>query len=916
MRVRTGRYSKVLISSVLLLLALGGCAQNALQVKTKPAVAPQPAVIQSIKVAGDADRQRVEIVSSQPVTYTSYKSSDPLKVVLDISQAELGTVSNPIEVNSPQIKQILVADHSLSGGKLCRVEVLLAKDADYAVAADPANGSKLVINLLPVPKSGAAEAAAPLPTTAEHVAPSADDAATVKEAVPAAVEQTAAAAAEPATEKPVVKEEQGAASVAPVTSASEPPKEPEHQAAGVAGKQLTSITDTKTGIDVAVAGGMTEYKSFRLNKPDRLVIDMPGVKSGISEKAVSLNGPFVKTARIGIYADKIRVVFDAAHDELPEYKITPTDAGLQVSFSASTDQNEQKVNESSPVTAEAPVHAAATVAAADNLLDSIDFKIAGGASRIIMNVGKDCIVGTPVKSADGIMLTIKHCRLPKNLQRPLDTRAFASPVSAVTPYQVRIKGVNDVRVAVALKRGMPFSLKREGRVVFLDVTNPPPSESAELVKSPLATKAPEREYVDRALPETAQPREVAKEQPVTVTTESGKKVYTGRRVTLEFADADVRKIFQLIAEVSNLNFLIGDDVTGTMSLKLVNVPWDQALDVILESRGLGMQREGNIVQIKPKNKIQSQEEEDLQAKKARESAMPLVTEVYDVNFASVSDVESQFNKVKTERGTVIQDTRTNRVIVKDIAPAQKEMRALLKTLDIPEKQVLIEARIVEATEDSTRNLGIQWGAQWDNGNSRIGFGGAVTGIATGDALGLPGLTFGTLINHSLDLRLEALATINQVKIVSTPKILTLNNKAAKITQGSQIPYVTTSAEGTKVQFVAAELTLEVTPHITADGNVILKVSAKNDSVGADVNVGTAAGATAPAINTKQATSEMLVKNGETTVIGGIYLDRDTNADTGVPFLKDIPLIGGLFKSNTKAKNRSELLIFITPKIVM
>lgn len=530
-----------------------------------------------------------------------------------------------------------------------------------------------------------------------------------------------------------------------------------------------------------------------------------------------------------------------------------------------------------------------------------------------MNVGKDCFVDTPVKSADGIVLTIKNCRLPKKLQRPLDTRAFTSPVSAITPYQVRIKGSADVRIAVALKQEMPFTLKRDGSIVFLDVTNPPAAEAADLAAAPKAEKSTEKEFVDRPMPETVSPPIVVSEHYVESAPEPGRKVYTGRRVTLEFADADVRKIFQLIAEVSNLNFLIGDDVTGTMSLKLVNVPWDQALDVILQSRGLGMQREGNIVQIKPKNKIQTQEEEDLQAKKIRERSMPLLTEVYDVNFASIGDVESQFNKVKSERGTVIQDQRTNRVIVKDIAPALTEMHSLLKTLDIPEKQVLIEARIVEATADTTRSLGIKWGAAWDHDNSKIGFGGAVTAVATGSAFG-PGIAFGTLINHSLDMKLEALATINQVKIVSTPKILTLNNKQAKITQGSQVPYFTSSAEGPKVEFVAAELTLEVTPHITSDGSVILKVSAKNDSVGADVNTGN--GASAPQINTKQAESEMLVRNGETTVIGGIYLDRDTDSDTGVPFLMDIPLIGRLFKSNSKAKNRSELLIFITPKIIM
>jgi type IV pilus assembly protein PilQ len=197
----------------------------------------------------------------------------------------------------------------------------------------------------------------------------------------------------------------------------------------------------------------------------------------------------------------------------------------------------------------------------------------------------------------------------------------------------------------------------------------------------------------------------------------------------------------------------------------------------------------------------------------------------------------------------------------------------------------------------------------------IGFGGGVNRtISTAGTFGpgvAAGMTFGRLINNAtLDMKLEAFASVGQIKVVSTPKVLTLNNKQAKITQGTQIPYSTVSAEGTKIEFKAAELTLEVTPHITADGSIVMKIAAKNDSVG------TAFASGPPAINTKQATTEMLVKNGETTVIGGIYLERDSDADAGVPFLMDIPLLGGLFKSNQKQKNRSELLIFITPKIVM
>lgn len=261
------------------------------------------------------------------------------------------------------------------------------------------------------------------------------------------------------------------------------------------------------------------------------------------------------------------------------------------------------------------------------------------------------------------------------------------------------------------------------------------------------------------------------------------------------------------------------------------------------------------------------------------------------------------------------------MIVKDIEPALAEMRALLKNLDLPEKQVLIEARIVEATSTFTRDLGVQWGLHYKDGSASIlnvnamdaGFGGIVTpppasGFPTATSSGgAVGISFGKLTNNfQVDLRLSAAAVAGLVKIVSTPKVVTLNNKAAKISQGQSIPYQTTSAEGTKTEFVEAALTLEVTPHITADGSISMKIKASNNSAGTG---------SPPPINKKEATTELLVKNSETTVIGGIYVDSDTDENRGVPFLMDIPLLGWLFKSNTKNKTKTELLIFITPKIV-
>ncbi len=508
-------------------------------------------------------------------------------------------------------------------------------------------------------------------------------------------------------------------------------------------------------------------------------------------------------------------------------------------------------------------------------------------------------------------MSIQNCQIPANLQRVIDTTGFTgSSVKGITPYQVKSKGKQSARILVAAGDA-PFTFDQTGNTLQWNFKNP--SDIDTVVPAPPRARAAE---VSREL---QAPGDRAEPQPVIIASGDDKK-YTGRKVTLEFSDADVRKIFQLIAEVSNLNFLIADDVSGTISIKLVNVPWDQALDVILESKSLEMKRSGNIVQIKPAGKFKSVEQGELEAKKARERAMDLQTVIFEVNYASVADIVSQLNSLKTAREgvSITADIRTNRVIVTEIAPAIEKMRSLLKSIDTPEKQVMIEARIVEASSTFTRDLGIQWGIHYRDGSASMlginrldtGFGGIVSPPPTSGTSGpgaAIGMSFGKLTsNVQLDLRLSAAATNGQIKIISTPKVVTLNNKAAKISQGQSIPYQTTSAEGTKTEFIEAALTLEVTPHITSDGSIGMKIKASNNSAGTG---------SPPAINKKEATTELQVKNGETTVIGGIYVDSDTEEDRGVPFLQDIPLLGWLFKSNTRNKVKTELLIFITPRIV-
>lgn len=969
MRVFPSRVICVSMALSMLVMSSAGCVKRMSAANESSRTASTGfATLRSVTVSPDASR--IELVSDKPFTYTSYKAGEPAKVVVDISQTDPGQVASSFDVNHGNVRRVDVLRQAVGGGVLTRVEVSLVKDADFMVATDPADKTKLIVSMMAPEADAKAQAAEAKPAPAsEAKEPPLAEARIEEKSLPA--EAPAAAAAEPAPAADAAKPAVAAAD--PASPPAAPEKPADHPAAvasvaGVAagslvsepapqgaaqqsGRRLTAVNTGADGIELAVDGGVLTFNSFKLAKPDRIVVDLFGVKNALGQKVVPVGALGIANVRIGSTPDKLRIVLDATEEKTPAFDVVKTDAGLKVRLGAASGKpapalkalpaapaaEPAPVATAKPAPASAPAalpeqaapavkpapktHKAAPVAAAAHgkgTLESLDFNVVDGVSRITMKLSGGCEAGKPVRGVQGLSLSIANCQVPKKLQRALDTAQFGSPVLSVTPYQVKVKGNNVAKLLVRLRGNPPFTVRQEGDMLFWDITNPGPLPAAKLPAAPVRAREAqpaEPQVADELLPAPRQDDMVTE---IPTVQHATKKVYKGRRVTLEFSDADIRKIFQLIAEVSNLNFLIADDVTGTISIKLVNVPWDQALDVILDAKGLGMQREGNIVQIKPKAKIQTQADEDLAAKKAAERGMELRTMVFEVNYASTSDVAAQFAALKSDRGTITKDDRTSRVIVKDIQTALDEMRALLRTLDTPEKQVMIEARIVEATNTFTRDLGVQWGISYKDGSaSTLGinsldttFGGVVSTAGPGSTgsggIGM-GVSFGKLTsNIQIDMRLAAAATIGQVKIISTPKVVTLNNKAAKISQGQSIPYQTTSAEGTKTEFVEAALTLEVTPHITADGSVSMKIKASNNSPGTG---------SPPPINKKEATTELVVANGETTVIGGIYVDSDTESDTGVPFLADIPLLGWLFKSNSKTKTKTELLIFITPKLI-
>jgi len=878
------------------------------------------AAIESISLIGDGDAAELVIKLSSPATYTSYKTTSPLRLVVDLSQTAQGSIPSVYAFNKGNFKTVNVSRYDTDAGVLTRLDVELVTDADAVLMTSQDNPGELKISF---------------PGLLKHH---------VKK-----------------DEKPVITSIKELPQVKVIDPVNSPDRLSENNKIKDSDSFLSSTNNlhTFTGLSVdnntitlAVIGGVSEFKSFKLSNPERFVVDLFSVKSSATSNVIPVSALGISSARLGVYPDKLRIVFDASNGKIPDVIATKSLNGLtiavnreavndssqknQVKADSTADQNKptklvgtvkdsQAINSVSSSSTITDNQKNKNVKSSEQLsVEMIDFQVVEGISRVAVKVNGDVSVNQPVNSPGFVTLTINNARLPKHLQRSLEAKGFVSPVLRVTPIIVKTRNGADTVIRIAIRKKVPYEFRHEGDMLFIDFKNPIETSSeripADFTENKQVKMNSNKQPTNKDLELNMEFN--SHSEPAGKLSDSA-KLYKGRKVTLEFADAEVRKIFQLLSEVSNKNFVLGDDVTGSISIKLVNVPWDQALDIILDTKGLDKREDGNIIIIKGKGKFKSQVEEDLEIKKQQYKSIELKSETFNVNYADIGGIVSQFNALKSERGAISPDARTNKVIVKDIPQVIEDMRKLLVQLDIPEKQVMIEARIVEATSTFTRSLGVNWGIHYRDGSASLlginnidtGFGGLTSAPpisgTSASAGGNMGISFGTLTsNVQLDMRLSAAASIGLIKIVSSPKVATLNNKTAKITQGQQIPYTSATSDKSETKFIEAALALEVTPHINANGTIGMKIDAKNDSPGQATGSNTA-----PPINKKQATTEMLLRDGETTVIGGIFVDSDNESDDGVPYLMDIPLLGKLFKSNTKTKTKSELLIFITPRIL-
>jgi type IV pilus assembly protein PilQ len=417
--------------------------------------------------------------------------------------------------------------------------------------------------------------------------------------------------------------------------------------------------------------------------------------------------------------------------------------------------------------------------------------------------------------------------------------------------------------------------------------------------------------------------------------------YVGKKVSFEFKDIDIHNLLRLFAEVSKKNMLVADDVAGKITIRLRNVPWDQALELILRSKNLGKEEMGNIIRVAPLKALEEEAKLREERRKAQLRQEELVVQLIPVNYATAVEMSPRVKEVLSERGTVTVDARTNVLIVRDVASNIGRARSLVQTLDTQTQEVLIESRIVEANTIFTKQIGVQWGggaqAAPGTGNPTglvfpytvVARGGSAptNNQGTGDppnfAINLPapvgqgaggalGFVFGSAGGAvNLNLRLSALENQGAVKTISAPRVTTLDNNTATISQGVSIPFSQTSAAGVNTTFVEARLSLVVTPHITHDGSILMQIRAENNQP--DPSATGSQGQ--PAIQRKEATTQVLVKDGDTTVIGGIYVRRGSSSIATVPFFGRIPILGFFFRSTSESENRQELLIFITPRII-
>lgn len=673
---------------------------------------------------------------------------------------------------------------------------------------------------------------------------------------------------------------------------------------------IESITANQQGANVIVkisfkAALLKPPVAFSITNPARIAFDFPNTANGTGKNTVDVGLGEVRSVNLIEVPERARMVFNL--NRSLNYATFIEGNTLIVTIDGSGGL-------ATPVNAIGlPVNQKEISQIPKQSLRDIDFRRgAAGDGRVVIDLPSNQIAIDARVQGQAIIVDFMRVNLPDILKRTLDVADYGSPVQKITTTR---QGEN-VRMVIEPKGLWEHSVYQSDSQLVVEV-------------KPI------------------------KEDPNKLT--QGTQGYKGDRFGMNFQDVDVRAVLQILAEQGGVNIIASDSVTGNITIRLIDAPWDQALDIVMQIKGLDMRKNGNVILIGPKDELLTKEKLELEQKAAIAELEPLKTESFQLKYQKAETFQKLFgadnstnNRMLSKRGNVMIEPRTNQLFITDIASKIEEVRKLIQKTDIATKQVVIEARIVEADNKFSRNLGAKLGFAdlrgikggdtgfQVSGNQRAALTGNYLGVGeqTGQAkitdksympntqfvnlpaAGIGGLDAGSLAvslfsaaaNRFLNLELSALEADGDGKIISSPRVVTADQMPAHIEQGQEIPYqIATLSGGTAIFFRKATLSLNVTPQITPDGTIILAVDVHKDSRGEETRGG-------PVINTKQVKTNVLVENGGTVVLGGIYTQEERSDVTKVPFLGDIPLFGNLFKSTGKTNNKTELLIFITPKV--
>ncbi|HHJ17033.1 MAG TPA: type IV pilus secretin PilQ [Gammaproteobacteria bacterium] len=632
--------------------------------------------------------------------------------------------------------------------------------------------------------------------------------------------------------------------------------------------------------------------SFTIDNPARIAFDLPATKSALAKRSQPIGiGPAKSITAVEVKG-RTRVVLNLF--EMVPYE-TRTEGDKIIVVLGGTG--------ATTTTAAAAPAPAATAAAGSSMaggaaITNIDFRRGDqGEGRIIVTLSNPAIPVDMSQEAGKVVLDFHGASLPENLQRRLDVTDFATPVKLI-------------------------DTETRGDNVRLEIT--PTGEYEHLAYQT------DNQFTVEIRPTTKEEKELRQKK------EFG---YTGERLSLNFQDIEVRAVLQLLADFTGTNIVVSDTVSGNLTLRMQNVPWDQALDIVLKTKGLAKRDNGNVMLIAPGEEIAAREKLELESQKQIEELAPLYSDFIQVNYAKAEDIatllKSDESSLMSERGNAIIDERTNTLLIQDTADKLEEVRKLVALLDIPVRQVLIESRIVIANNDFSRDLGVRFGASGNSqsgrdfivgggtrpGNVDYGFtpgfevpagsgnDGLLVDLPVANPSGAIGIALGKIGSSLIQLELSAMQLEDRGEVISSPRVITSNQQEAIIQQGVEIPYQqATSSGATSVSFKEAVLQLKVTPQITPDDRIIMDLQVNKDSVG-EIFAGV------PSIDTRNVSTRVLVDNGETLVLGGIYEQAKGKETERVPFFGELPGVGWLFKTEAKTDEKQELLIFVTPKII-